>query len=145
LRDRLQGARWFTKFNVPAAFHRIRIKEGDEWKTVFRTRLRYYEYLIVPFGLTNAPATLQAYINNVLREYLDFFVSVYIDNILVYSRTFEEHVKHVRIVLHALKKFNLRLKKSKYEFHKKRIKFVGCFISAEGLEIDSNIYERVKE
>jgi hypothetical protein len=83
--------------------------------------------------------------NNVLREYLDFFVSVYIDNILVYSRMFEEYVKYVRIVLHALKKFNLRLKKSKCEFYKKRIKFVGCFVSAEGLEIDSNIYERVKE
>ncbi len=71
----------------------------------------------MPFGLTNAPATFQAYINNILREYIDVFVYVYIDDILVYSRTIEEHVEHVRKVLYALRKYNLRLKPSKSEFH----------------------------
>ena len=100
----------------------------------------------MPFSLINAPATLQAYINNVLREHLDKFISVYIDDILVYSRTLEEHVKHVRTVLHALKKYNLRLKPRKCKFYKERIKFVRCFISAAGLEIDLEVITgKVKE
>ena len=145
MRDRLRGARWFTKFDIPAAFHRIRIKEGDEWKTAFRTHKGHYEYLVMPFGLTNAPATFQAYINNVLREYIDDFVCVYIDDILIYSRTEEEHVEHVRKVLHALNKYNLRLKPSKSEFHVQRVKFVGCVITPNGVEVDPEKVERVKE
>jgi transposase InsO family protein len=145
LRDRLQGAKWFTKFDVPLAFHRIRIKEGDEWKTAFRTRLGHYEYMVMPFGLTNAPATMQAYMNNVLREHLDEFVSVYMDDILVYSRTLEEHVEHVRKVLYALEKYNLRLNPSKSEFHSQRIRFVGCIVTPDGIEVDPEKVERVKE
>ena len=87
LQDRFQGAQWFTKFDIPGAFNQIRIKEGDEWKTAFWTRSGLYEYLVMPFGLTNAPATFQAFINNVLREYLNQFVVVYLDDILIYSKT----------------------------------------------------------
>jgi transposase InsO family protein len=145
LRDRLQGAKYFTKFDVPLAFHRIRIKEGDEWKTAFRTRLGHYEYLVMSFGLTNAPATLQAYMNNVLRKYLDIFVTVYMDDILVYSRTMEEHVEHVRKVLTLLKKYNLRLKPSKSEFHKERISFVGCIVTSQGIEVDPEKVAHVKD
>jgi len=145
LRDRLQGARWFTKFDIPSAFHRIRIKEGDEWKTAFRTHKGHYEYLVIPFGLTNAPATFQAYINNVLREYIDIFVCVYIDDILIYSRTIEEHVEHVRKVLRALRKYNLRLKPSKSEFHTQRVKFVGCVMTPDRVEVDPEKIEKVKE
>jgi transposase InsO family protein len=145
LRDRLQGAMWFTKFDIPAAFHRIRIKKGDEWKTAFRTHFGHYEYVVMPFGLTNAPATFQSYINNVLREYIDVFVCVYIDDILIYSRTIEEHVEHVRKVLHALKKYNLRLKPSKSEFHKQRVTFVGCVVTPDGLEVDPDKIAKVQE
>ena len=145
LRDRLQGAKYFTKFDIPAAFHRIRIKEGDEWKTAFRTHLGHYEYLVMPFGLTNAPATFQAYINNVLREYIDVFVCVYIDDILIYSRTLEQHVEHVRKVLRALKKHNLRLKPSKSEFHVQRTKFVGCVVSPDGIEVDPDKIDKVQD
>lgn len=145
LRDRLQGAKYFTKFDIPAAFHRIRIKEGDEWKTAFRTHLGHYEYLVMPFGLTNAPATFQAYINNVLREYIDVFVCVYIDDILIYSRTLEQHVEHVRKVLRALKKHNLRLKPSKSEFHVQRTKFVGCVVSPDGIEVDPDKIKKVED
>ena len=91
LQDRLQGAKWFTKFDIPVAYHQIRIKAGEEWKTAFRTCLGHYEYQVMPFGLTNAPATFQSYINNVLQEYLDVFVTVYIDDILIYSENEEEH------------------------------------------------------
>ena len=83
LQDRFQGAKWFTQFDIPGAYNRIRIKHGDEWKTAFRTRFGHYEYLVMPFGLTNAPATFQSFINNVLRKFLDVFVVVYLDDIVV--------------------------------------------------------------
>jgi len=102
LQDCLQGAQWFTTFDIPRAYNRIRMKEGEEWKTTFRTQWGLFEYLVMPFGLTNAPATFQAYINNVLRKYLDMFVVVYLDDILVYSKTYKEHVQHVRLILTAL-------------------------------------------
>ena len=141
LQDKLQGKKWFTKFDIPGAFNRIRMKQGDEWKTAFRTRQGLYEYLVMPFGLTNAPATFQAFIDNVLREYLDEFVLVYIDDILVYSDTYEEHVKQVRKVLGKLEQAGLRLKLSKCEFHQKRVKFLGFIISDQGIEMDP---EKVK-
>ena len=110
LQDRLQRAKWFTKFDIPAAYHQIRIKAREEWKTAFRTCLRHYKYQVMPFGLTNAPATFQSYINNVLQKYLDIFVTVYIDNILIYSEIEEEHRVHVRKVLTALNKRGIWLK-----------------------------------
>jgi hypothetical protein len=94
------------------------MKEGEEWKTAFRTRWGLFEYLVIPFGLTNALATFQAYINNVLRKYLDVFVVVYLDDILVYSKTYKEHVQHMRLILTTLRDANLRIKAEKTEFHK---------------------------
>jgi hypothetical protein len=145
LQDRLQGAQYFTKFDVPMAFHRIRIKKGDEWKTAFRTRFGHYEYKVVPFGLTNAPATWQAYINNILREHLDRFVFAYMDDILVYSRTLKEHVEHVRIVLKTLQTAGLRLEPTKSEFHVQKTKFVGYIISKDGLEADPEKIARIRD
>jgi hypothetical protein len=96
----LSKARWFTKLDVIAVFHKIRIKEGDEWKTAFRTRYGLFEWLVTPFGLTGAPATFQRYINQTLQEYLDEFCSVYIDNVLIYSSgSLSDYRKKVRKVL----------------------------------------------
>jgi hypothetical protein len=145
LQDRLQGAVWFTKFDIPGAYNRIRIKEGEEWKTAFRTRFGHYEYMVMPFGLTNAPATWQAFINNVLREHLDVFVVVYLDDILVYSRTYEEHVGHVRKVLQKLKDANLRIKPQKSEFHKQEVLFLGYVVSKDGLKMDDKKVQVVRE
>ena len=86
-RDRLYGARWYTKLDLRTEYNQVRIKEREEWKTVFRTRYGLYEYLIMPFGLTNAPATFQDLINDTLRELLDERVVVYLDDILIYART----------------------------------------------------------
>lgn len=99
LRDRLSGARFFTKLDLRDGYHLIRIKEGHKWKTAFRTRYGLYKYLVMPFGLTNAPATFQALVNHVLREYLDRFCTAYLDDILIYSETLEEHKEHVSKVL----------------------------------------------
>src|SRR4030081_3425014 len=95
--DRVNGARCFTKIDLRTAYHLLQIALGDEWKTAFRTLYGHFEYLVMPFGLTNAPATFQAYINEVLRTYLDEFCVAYLDDILIYSKTQEEHVQREAI------------------------------------------------
>ena len=113
----LSTAVWFTKLDVNAAFYKIRIKEGDEWKTAFRTRYGLYEWLVTPFGLTGAPATFQRYINWVLREFLDDFVTAYIDDILIYiGGSLKDHRQKVNMVLDKLKVAGLILDIDKCEF-----------------------------
>jgi hypothetical protein len=102
LRDWLAYAEIFTALDLRGAYNLIRIKEGEEWKMVFRTRYGHFEYLVMPFGLTNALATCQELINNVLRAYLDIFVIAYLDDILIYSQNEKEHKEHVRAVLTLL-------------------------------------------
>jgi Reverse transcriptase (RNA-dependent DNA polymerase) len=100
--DWLSRAKRFTKFNLRDVYHRIHIKRGDEWKTAFYTRYSYFEYTVMPFGLINAPATFQSYINKALRGYLDIFYITYLDDIMVYSERVEDHEEHVRKVLERL-------------------------------------------
>jgi hypothetical protein len=99
MQDRIRGTKFFSKYDITNAYHRIRIKPGHEWKTVFRTKFGHYKYMVMPFSLTNAPATFQRFIFKVLEEYLDIFVVVYLDDILVFSKTLEDHVKHNKLVL----------------------------------------------
>lgn len=98
----LQGASVFTKLDLRNAYHLVRIRQGDEWKTAFNTPTGHYEYLVMPFGLTNAPAVFQALINDVLRDLLNQFVFVYLDDILIFSKSLEEHEGHVSRVLQRL-------------------------------------------
>src|SRR6478735_8394758 len=98
-------------------YHLIRIKKGEEWKTAFRSRYGLFEYAVMPFGLTGAPATFMALVNNVLREHLDIFVIAYMDDILIYSENESDHIKHVQMVLEALNKAHLRIKLKKCQFH----------------------------
>ena len=136
-------AKWFTKLNVIAAFHKIRIAEGDEWKTAFRTRYGLYEWLVTPFGLANAPSTFQKYINWTLRDYLDEFCSAYVDDVLVYSEgTLAEHREHVRKVLRRLQEVGLQLDINKCEFEVQSTKYLGFVIEAGvGVRMDP---EKVK-
>jgi hypothetical protein len=134
----LAKARWFTKVDVRAAFHRIRVKEGDEWKTAFRTRFGLFEWLVTPFGLAGAPATFQRYINSTLAEFLDIFCSAYMDDVLIYSDgPYEDHMKKVRKVVARLGEAGLRLDIDKCEFAAKEVKYLGFIISAgEGIKVD---------
>ncbi|EAQ87652.1 hypothetical protein CHGG_04271 [Chaetomium globosum CBS 148.51] len=136
LRDQLSGAQHFTRLDLPTAYAHIRIKEGDEWKTAFRTPNGHYEYLVMPFGLTNAPATFQAAIDQAIRHCLDKFAVCYLDDILIYSKTLEEHKEHVRQVLDALHEHKLSVNKDKSEFHVKKTVFLGYEISPGWVKIE---------
>ena len=141
--NRLAGARIFTRLDVKHAYHRLRIREGDEWKTAFRTPLGLFEYMVVPFGLANAPAAFQSYINKTLREYLDVFVVVYLDDIVVYSSREEDHEGHVRAVLKALAEAGLYVKLSKCHFSAREIDFLGYQVSTEGISMESSRVETI--
>nr|KYP60606.1 Retrovirus-related Pol polyprotein from transposon 17.6 [Cajanus cajan] len=122
---------------------RIKVKEGDIPKTAFRTRYGHYEYLVIPFGVTNAPAVFLDYMNMIFRPFLDKFVVVFIDDILIYSRIPEEHGEHLRLVLEILRAKQLYAKLSKCEFWLEEVKFMGHVISVEGIVIDPAKVESV--
>jgi len=100
--ERLGGAKYFTKLDIKDAFHHIRIREGDEWKTTSSTKLRTYKYLVMPFGLCNAPAAFQRSINEVLMEHVDRGCIVYLDDVLIYSNTLQQHRKDVGNIREAI-------------------------------------------
>src|SRR5919205_625590 len=142
--DQIHGSLIFTSFDLIAAYARIRIKEGDEWKTAFRCRYGHYEFLIMPFGLTNAPATFQRFINNVLKHLLDRGVTVYLDDILIYSKTLEEHEKLVKEVLQALRDNNLYIELEKSKFHQPEVEFLEHIIGINGIKMDPKKVEAVR-
>jgi hypothetical protein len=140
-------AKWYTKLDVAAAFYRIRIAEGDEWMIAFRTRYRLYEWIVTPFGLANALSTFQRYINWVLRDYLDNFCSVYIDDILIYSEGSKSyHQDLVRKVLQRLRDAGLQIDINKCEFKVKSTKYLGFIIEAgQGVRIDPEKVRAIQE
>lgn len=140
-------AKWFTKLDVTAAFYKIRIAEGDEWKTAFRTRYGLFEWLVTPFGLANAPSTFQRYINWSLRDYLDEFCSAYVDDVLIYSDgTLEQHRNHVRQVLARLQEAGLQLDIDKCEFEVQSTKYLGFIIQAgQGISMDPAKVKAIRE
>lgn len=143
--DRLTGASVFTKLDLRDAYYRIRIKEEDVWKTAFRTRYGHFEYLVMPMGLANAPATFQAYINKTLAGLLDDFVVVYLDDILIYSRNPEDHAEHVKRVLERLRKYDLYAKLSKCEFSVEEVEFLGFIVGKDGVRADPSRIETIQQ
>lgn len=145
LLDRLRTAKVFTKIDLRGAYNLLRIAEGDERKTAFRTRYGLYEYLVMPFGLTNAPASFQHLMNHNFRDMLDDFVIIYLDDILIFSKTIEEHIGHVRRVLQRLRDVGLYAKGEKCEFHQEHVEFLGFVITSKGLTMDKKKVQAVLE
>ena len=127
--DQMRGAKVFSKIDLRSSYHHVRIKDEYIHKTAFRTRYGHYEFVVVPFGLTNALTTFMCLMNNVFSRYLDKFVLVFFDDILVYSKNEKEHEEHLRLTLNLLRKHQLYAKISKCDFYRDRIQYLGHIIS----------------
>jgi hypothetical protein len=143
--DQLKDARIFSKIDLRLGYHQVRIKEEDINKTTFRTRYGHYEFTVVPFGLSNALAIFICLMNGVFREYLDKFVIVFLDVILIYSKSKEDHEHHLRMVLQVLREHQLFAKFRKCSFYQKQIHYLGHIISKDGIAVDLEKVEAIRE
>lgn len=143
--DQLRGATTFSKIDLRSGYHQLRIKPEDISKTAFRTRYGHYEFSVMPFGLTNAPAVFMDLMNRVFKPYLDKFVVVFIDDILVFSRSLSEHEEHLRKVLEVLRENQLYAKLKKCEFWLKEVAFLGHIISENGVSVDPEKIKAIME
>ncbi|KAG8485789.1 hypothetical protein CXB51_019139 [Gossypium anomalum] len=134
--DQLKGATVFSKIDLRSGYYQLRVKESDVPKTAFRTRYGHYEFLVMPFGLTNAPAIFMDLMNRIFRPYLDKFMVVFIDDILIYSRDESEHAEHLRTILQILREKKLFAKFSKSEFWLREVRFLGHIVSGDGIRVD---------
>ncbi|GJX90972.1 putative reverse transcriptase domain-containing protein [Tanacetum coccineum] len=142
--DQLQGSSVYSKIDLRSGYHQLRVRDEDIPMTTFRTRYGHYEFQVMPFGLTNAPAVFMDLMNRVCKPYLDKFVIVFIDDILIYSRNKEEHTNHMRIILKLLKKEKLYAKFSKCDFWIHIVQFLGHLIDSQGLHVDPAKIKAVK-
>ncbi|GJV99157.1 putative reverse transcriptase domain-containing protein [Tanacetum coccineum] len=142
--DQLQGSSMYSKIDLRLGYHQLHIKEEDIPITTFRTRYGHFEFQVMPFGLTNAPAVLMGFMNRVCKPYLDKFVIVFIDDILVYSKDKEEHEKHLNVILEFLKKERLYAKFSKCDFWLDSIQFLGYVINRNGVHVDPAKIEAIR-
>ena len=138
--DQLHGEAVFSKIDLWSGYHQVWIKDEDISKTA-RTRYGHYEFVVMPFGITNAPAVFMYLMNNVMHKYLDKFVVIFIDDILIYSKSEEEHKEHLKIVLQELRKHQLFAKFSKCDFFKYNIQYLGHVVTKEGISVDPQKYK----
>ncbi|GKB24796.1 putative reverse transcriptase domain-containing protein [Tanacetum coccineum] len=143
--DQLQGSSVYSKIDLRSGYHQLRVREEDILKTAFRTRYGHYEFQVMPFGLTNAPAVFMDLMNRVCKPYLDKFVIVFIDDILIYSKTKQEHEEHLKLILELLKKEELYAKFSKCEFWIPKVQFLGHVIDSKGIHVDPAKIESIKD
>ncbi|GJS27981.1 putative reverse transcriptase domain-containing protein [Tanacetum coccineum] len=143
--DQLQGSSVYSKIDLRSGYHQLRVREQDIPKTAFRTRYGHYEFQVMPFGLTNAPAVFMDLMNRVCKPYLDKFVIVFIDDILIYSKNKKEHEEHLKAILELLKKEELYAKFSKCEFWIPKVQFLGHVIDCQGIHVDPAKIESIKD
>jgi len=145
LLDAPQKARIYSKLDLRSAYHLIRIAEGNKWKTAFRMQHGLYEWLVMPFGLSNAPLAFQRLMNEIFTDLLDVYVVIYLNNILIYLDNLRAHKQHIEEVLWCLWSHRLYASPSKCVFHKERVEFLGCILSPQSLQIDEEKVCTIKE
>ena len=145
LLDRLVNAKYFSKIDLRSGYHQVRVKPSDVEKTAFNCRYGAFEFLVLPFGLCNAPSTFMTLMNNIFQPYLDEFVIVYLDDIMIFSKTLHEHKQHVRKVLQLLREHKLYAKKEKCELFVTSVSFLGHRISSEGISMESSKVQAIME
>ncbi|GBG84364.1 hypothetical protein CBR_g38336 [Chara braunii] len=133
LLERLGGAKFFSKLDLKSVYHQLEIRQEDRYKTAFKTRYGHFEWLVMPFGLTNAPATFQAAMTTEFRHMLDRYVLIYLDDILVYSRSLDEHVEHLRTVLERLRQAKYIANRDKCEFARQELEYLGHYVTPQGI------------
>jgi len=144
LLEELQGASWFTTLDLSSGFHQIRMAEGEEYKTAFQTHNGHYEYCVMPYGVTGGPATFQTVMNILLEPLLRKCAVVFIDDILIYSKTWDDHLQHIRAVLTLLQQHKFQVKLSKCSFAKQQLTYLGHIVSSEGVATDPTKIESIK-
>ena len=143
--DQLMGAACFSKIDLRSGYHQLRVRSDDIPKTAFRTRYGHYEFVVMPFGFTNTPVVFMDLMDRVFRPFLDDFVVVFIDDVLVYSKNEEEHERHLHIVMQTLREQKLYAKLSKCEFWLSNVVFLGHVVSSEGILVDPKKVEAVTQ
>ncbi|GJR80661.1 putative reverse transcriptase domain-containing protein [Tanacetum coccineum] len=143
--DQLQGSSVFSKIDLMSGYHQLIVYEEEIPKMAFRTRYGHYEFQVMPFGLTNGPTVFMDLMNRVCKPYLDKFVIIFIDDILIYSKDKEEHEEHLKLILELLKKEDLYAKFSKCDFWLSKVQFLGHVIDSEGIQVDPAKIESIKD
>lgn len=134
--EELYGAQWFTTLDLRSRFHQILVKPEDQYKTTFQTHHGHYEYLVMPYGLTGSPTTFQSIMNHVLAPLMRKCVVVFIDDILIYSKTYEEHIQHVQLVFQLLQEHQFKIRLSKCSFAQQQLSYLGHILSPNGVSTD---------